>query len=67
MMADDGVGRPRIGGQHGLHAIDLRRHDGQAVGPALFVAEVDRGQQIVGGFVNAGRNGGHPLNSSIRA
>jgi hypothetical protein len=54
VRGDHGIGRPTLSRQRGLHPLDGRRHDGQAIGPALFEAEIDRGERVVGRLVDAG-------------
>ena len=51
---DDRLGRPAFEGQHRGDPIDGRRHDRQTIGPALRVAVVDGGEQVVGDVVDAG-------------
>jgi len=54
MMRDHRVGWACVGREHRLHAVDDRRDDGQAVGPALLVAKIDGGQQVVRHLMDAG-------------
>ena len=59
MGGDHGLGRAALEGQRGVDAFDDRRDDGKAVGPALLVAVVDGGEQIVRDLVDAGCGSGH--------